>query len=482
VKILVVVHAFPPDGRGGTESYAEAVARGLLARGHEVSVFAGSLEWRERFEQVRGVDSGLPVARVHRSDLYFDHWDKVFEPRVAQLFEEELARARPDVVHLHQWIRLGSDLVRRAAARGVPALVHLHDLFTTCPRVFRVRPDAGPGAGPFDLVTCDEPVGRAACLHCVPRWRFQSDAEIGASIERYAAEAAAEAAAAAVRVAPSRSHRSTLLRFLAPAQPSIEVLGHPRLPSGVQGRGVDAGSPAGRLRLLFFSQLVPIKGAHVLLAALRRLGAGSGVSLDAHGPFATQEYEARLRALAEGLEVRFHGEYAQDEPCRTPADAAVIPTLARESWSFWLDEAGRLGLPIVASAAGAIAERATGRVVLVPPGDEAALAAAIAELRDRPERRRALAAGPAPEGMALEEHLVRVEALLEQAVRRGAPAVPPRPDPAELCFEWDRRELAFRELLRSQGWEETVRGQGAEIERLKREIADLRSEKGGGRS
>ena len=81
MKILVVSHAYPPDGVGGTERYAEAVARGLAAQGHEVRVFTGSLEWRERFtvermvaetaavyERVAGTPHAADTARLSAGD------------------------------------------------------------------------------------------------------------------------------------------------------------------------------------------------------------------------------------------------------------------------------------------------------------------------------------------------------------------------------------------------------------------------------
>jgi glycosyltransferase involved in cell wall biosynthesis len=119
VKVLGVSHAYPPDGVGGTERYAEAVARGLAAQGHAVRVFTGSLEWRERFTVERRVQDQVAVTCVHRDDLYFDSWDKIGHPRVALAFEDELDAWRPDVVHLQHWIRLTDDLVRRAAARSI---------------------------------------------------------------------------------------------------------------------------------------------------------------------------------------------------------------------------------------------------------------------------------------------------------------------------------------------------------------------------
>jgi glycosyltransferase involved in cell wall biosynthesis len=488
VKVLVVSHAFPPDGVGGTERYAEAVALGLAARSHEVRVFAGSLEWRERFTVERSDQRGVPVTRVHRDDLYFDSWDKVGHPRVALAFEDELDAWRPDVVHLQHWIRLTDDLVRRVAARGIPAVVHLHDLFTNCPRVFRIRPARAPGAAAGDVEFCREPFGVDACRSCVPRWKFQGDREIDLSISHYGHAVEAELAAATTLVALSKAQLDDLSLHSAAPRREVEIVNHPWLPGAVDAPVPPARSPAGKLRLLYFSRLAPLKGAHVVLEAMRRLadrdarGGKGGVAIDLWGAFATPEYEKRLRALASGLDATFHGAYSHNDPCRTPADVAVVPTLAHETWSFWLDEAAHTGLPIVASDAGAIAERATGRVRLVPAGDVAALAAALAELRDDPARRDALAAAPGPALVDLQQHLTRIESLLADAVRRGAPrGVPAMARPGEEWLHaWERRELAFRELLRLEQWEEAKRQYEARIRELEALTAQLHSHGGGG--
>ncbi|MFG0316256.1 MAG: glycosyltransferase, partial [Planctomycetota bacterium JB042] len=143
MRIAHAVHGHPPELIGGTELYVARLAHAQRAAGHDARVFAGSVEWREEFEVEDETVDGVPVRRVHRNDLYFDRWDKTYQPFVSDAWDRFLAEVRPDVVHVHHWIRLTSDLVAGAARAGVPAVVTAHDLFPTCPRVFRLKDDAG---------------------------------------------------------------------------------------------------------------------------------------------------------------------------------------------------------------------------------------------------------------------------------------------------------------------------------------------------
>ncbi len=464
----MVAHAMPPEGIGGTEKYVDLVARGLGGRGHDVSVFCGSLEWKPEFEVQRFELDGLPITRVHRSDLYFDHWDKIQNPHVSAVWEEELARLQPDVVHVHHWIRLTFDLARRAAARSIPVAVHLHDLFLTCPRVFRIREEDR---------FCPEKMGPAACVNCVSRWSFQKDAEIHSSLRQYRDCARSETEAATVLLAPSTSHANYIQDQLG-QETTIETLPHPAFPGREVAPGKDAQSPAGKLRLLYFSHLHPVKGPHVLLEVLRQLGPDSGVAMDFWGGFSTPEYESQLRTLAEGLDVEFHGPYEPENLSRQAADAVVIPSLARESYSFWLDEAMALGHPILAARSGALEERATGRVTLFDPRDPGELARGIEALRDHPDQRaRQRSAGAAPV-LGLQEHLDRLESVLRRLKQRSTSWEGSVSEPSNHFHDWDRREAAFAELLRSEGWERALGEQNREIERLQKDLAEAEKIRG----
>lgn len=146
MKVLFAVHGYPPELRGGTEGSTQALARSAAAHGMEVMVVAGSLEHGEEFSISEDVDrdprtgAGVRVRRMHRSDLYFDHWQKLHSDEVGRAFSSILEEWRPDVVHVMHWLRLSDDLVLRAARAGIPSLVTLNDHLSSCLLSLRVHP------------------------------------------------------------------------------------------------------------------------------------------------------------------------------------------------------------------------------------------------------------------------------------------------------------------------------------------------------
>ena len=168
------------------------------------------------------------------------------------------------------------------------------------------------------------------------------------------------------------------------------------LPMGADVDGVratGAGIARSPGRVLFVGRLVEKKGLAVLLEALRAVPAGWSLDVVGDGPL-----RGELEARATGLPVRFLGQATKDDLARAYAgcDLLVAPSVPAASGDqdglpVALLEAMSAGCPVVASRIAGIDEAVvdgeTG--LLVPPGDAAALAAALtrllgdAELRDR---------------------------------------------------------------------------------------------------
>jgi glycosyltransferase involved in cell wall biosynthesis len=139
-------------------------------------------------------------------------------------------------------------------------------------------------------------------------------------------------------------------------------------------------------------RLVPVKGHAWLLKSVPRVLAEvpqACFALIGEGPLAEH-----LRQLAEELaisrRVMFLGARQDVPECLAALDLFVLPSL-NEGMGLALVEAMAMGLPVVATRVGGIPdvvrEGETG--LLVPPGDEKALALAMLSLLRDPDRRRA---------------------------------------------------------------------------------------------
>jgi glycosyltransferase involved in cell wall biosynthesis len=161
------------------------------------------------------------------------------------------------------------------------------------------------------------------------------------------------------------------------------------------------------LRLLAVASVTPRKGHCVLVAALARLTA-----LDWHlrcvGSLTRDPATAAAlrRAIAEhgiGERVTLAGEHPPE--CLAAeyqaADCFVLPSF-HEGYGMAFAEALAHGLPIIAARAGAVPDTVPASAgLLVPPGDDAALAAALRRIIVDGDLRRRLAAGARAAGAAL---------------------------------------------------------------------------------
>ena len=178
------------------------------------------------------------------------------------------------------------------------------------------------------------------------------------------------------------------------------------LPAAVIYGGVDLGRYPMREPLehdgsvVFLGRVLPHKGIHFLVEGLP-----PGVPLHVVGPFSDLAYLERLRALAEGKPVIFHGALPDEEVIGllgramalvhpTPVDAGGSAG-ANELFGLALVEAMARGCPVIASDAASLPEIVEPGIsgLLVPPNRPEAIAAAIAALAADPELWRRLALG-----------------------------------------------------------------------------------------
>lgn len=415
MKVLLVVHQYLPRHITGTEQYVRALARGMRRQGLDARVLAyeplvqfdsPDRLFLERDEIVEDV----PVRRigVHHRQSPNPELRDYENPLAGRLLARFLDEFSPDVVHLFHPRNIGTGAVEEPLLRGLPLVVHLMDFWWICPNYLLWRRDGR---------LCDGPPERGAgCIGCIDPRLEASLAERGVAravkrIGRWPTPPGNQGASA-VRQAHAllgrKEHLIGLLaradRCIAPSRflgriyqehglPSERLL---HLPYGLDPQRFADMPPRKRapgrpqLDIGYVGSISRHKGVHVLLEALQHVDAAD-VRLHLHGSRDSQP--GFSEALVDGItdpRVVFHGPFRPAELGRVLAslDVLVVPSLWYENTPFSVLEALHVGLPVIASDLGGIAEAvANGESgLLFPAGDANALAALLAEIAADPSR------------------------------------------------------------------------------------------------
>lgn len=442
IDVLHVIHQFAPESRGGSESYTLDVAQRQRARGLAVEVLSGSKHWQPRVTLVRDEVDGLPVHRLHRDDLYFDHHAKMWHPGVEAEFGRLLRERQPAVVHVHHWVRLTCNLVEQCWRHGVPAVVTLHDYYTSCARAFRRRP--GDEA-------CRRALSAASCGDCVPRHGYEPAAEIDAGIELFADHYRAELSLAANVLVAVASTADLLAATTGVPRDRYEILPLGYKPRFAGMAPLPPPAAAAPLRFAFWGGVGRHKGVDVLLRAARRLHATHAGRFEVHvlGDAESPEFAAELQQAAAGLPVTLHGAFDAAQLHAARPHVGVFPSTCLETYGLVLDECFELALPCIVSELGALPERAGAGGLRTRAGDDADLAAAMQRFLDEPGLWESLRRQRPQQSPTLDAH---VDALLDVYRRarhapRRTPFVPPVGAERRIAFLQQQRESALARLI-----------------------------------
>lgn len=133
MKLLQVIHGYPPAYSVGSELYTQSLSHGL-ADNHEVHVFTRQEnQFRGEYSYWVEQDDSDPRVTIHNINLARGR-DKYRQAAVDYTFGGLLDSLRFDIVHVGHLNHLSTSLVLEARKRHIPVLFTLHDYWLMCPR------------------------------------------------------------------------------------------------------------------------------------------------------------------------------------------------------------------------------------------------------------------------------------------------------------------------------------------------------------
>jgi glycosyltransferase involved in cell wall biosynthesis len=361
---LVSEHASPLAAIGGVDAggqnvHVAALAAGLAARGHQVTVHTRRDD-ADLPDRVRTAD-GYDVAHVPAGPATVLPKDELLQHMAtfADVLHAEWSATRPDVVHAHFWMS-GLASVQATAGLGIPVLQTFHALGSV---KRRHQGDADTS----------------------PEQRIDLERGLCAGVDHVVATCTDEVFE---------------LRRLGLSSDRVSIV-----PCGVDTAVFTPRGPVAprsdRPRLLVLGRLVERKGQEDAVRALAAVPAAELVVVG--GPEAAELDDdpevCRLRGIAADLGVAdrlvFTGSVSRaDVPGWIRSADVVLAVPWYEPFGITPLEAMACGRPVVATAVGGLVDSVADAVTgdLVPPRDPAALGEALAALLADDERRAAYGA------------------------------------------------------------------------------------------
>lgn len=353
LRVLIGADTFLPHVNGAAR-FAERLAAGLVARGHDVHVAAPSVGHGNSGTFTEVIE-GEPMT-MHRLPAYrflpHDWLTFVLPWRSKHYARRVLDDVKPDVVHIQSHIVIGRGLAREARKRGIPLIATNHVMAENI----------------LDFTTLPDFLDR---IFVKLAW------------------ADAKRTFALTRAVTTPTRRAA--DFL---ESTIDIHGVIPISCGIDRSNYTPDlEPRDANRILFVGRLTTEKGIDVVLHALAQLDPALNATFDIVGGGDQRRNLEQLAAqLGVSDRVTFHG-HASEEDLRslyTRASVFAIASIA-ELQSIATMEAMASGLPIVAANAVALPHLVHDgeNGYLFEPGDADELAARLTDvLTAEPEERR----------------------------------------------------------------------------------------------
>jgi len=390
MKILQVIHGFPPDSMGGSEIYTYYLSK-ELAKQDEVFVFYRIANPdRPEYDMHFTKSNGLNLYAINNTLKLIDSFEKTYKnDSISKIFETFLEEIKPDIIHFQHLMYLSTTLIEEAKKRNIPVIFTLHDFWLFCHLGQLLKLDLSICQGPQD----------SECAGCLPpqlvikgtfekalnllrrsgsifRNRVVQGALLKTFHQHYGKIGYLFQRKRNVQIRNRNIHINKMCSlvdlFISPSnflRLKFEDFGIRKdkimyKPNGFNLELFDTFSKKNsqRIRFGYIGTFIPSKGIHILLEAFNNIKTRKaelrihGTSLSYHQGFI--DYPAYLRSLGKRDNILWFGEYNNHDIAKilSEIDVLVVPSIWYENAPLTIHEAFMASIPVITSNIGGMKE------------------------------------------------------------------------------------------------------------------------------
>lgn len=332
MKVLKVIHGFPPDYMAGSEVYSYHLVKELINQTIDTYVFTRvENEFHEPYRVYNEVYEDITIKRVNKPQRDYLYDDKFFDPKMDSIFKEYLLSVNPDIVHFGHLSHLSTNLVSIAKELNYPIVFTIHDFWLFCVKGQMINQLGEICSGP----------SIENCTKCSPYACNQND------------------------VQRTMTHMRNIIN-------DVDIFISPSLT--LKNFFIDQGVKENKIKYLkygfntekiqfhkkyyekndvinfgFMGRVIPTKGIQVLVEPFNEL---RNTSLSIYGSIGAQ------KRFLESENIKFEGAYTNNtiDDVLSKIDVLIVPSIWYENAPLVIQEAFLAGIPVITSNIGGMAE------------------------------------------------------------------------------------------------------------------------------
>jgi len=352
LRVLFVVHNFPPHWFAGVEIYTFHLATSLIKQGIDVSVLyplhrAGILQPKVEEDCYEGI-TVFRLLSDHTTPQHANLSSQISNEGAERTFTEFLSQRRFDIIHFHHTLSMPFSFIKVARQQGYPVCVTLHDFWFLCVNIHLYNTVSNTiCSGPSSVTEC------ATCL--LNKLRYPASSEEKETLKKWIDARVSNSMDilqnAECVVSPSHYLADIHRNFGLSRTIEISPLGL----NPVKRSSRATGSP---VVFGFLGNIHDLKNVYMLVESFREVcGEARLIYFGAGAPL----YLQKLSNAIEGdARIEYRGGYSPDQLAEVleQVDIVVVPSIT-ENYPLVVREALSAGVPVIASRVGGIPEIVT---------------------------------------------------------------------------------------------------------------------------
>ncbi|MBO7571595.1 MAG: glycosyltransferase [Bacteroidales bacterium] len=343
MRIMIVIHGYPPFYMAGSEVYTYNLAR-ELAKTNDVFVFHRIEDKKlPLYKCFDAEENGIKIRYVNNYEPESPtFYDKYLNPRIDYEFRRYVSLVKPDVVHIGHLSHLSTQIPIIAKREfGLPVLFTIHDFWMFCHRGQLINPE--------NWEICPLP-NTHQCTHCAA-FHYQKPDFVSELIREREEHIKHVIDCIDVFFAPSH----TLEKFFVDMGVDKNKIFYSKYGFNVSKICKRPKQLHDTITFGFMGRIIYTKGVHLLCEAFSKLNGNARLVIWGD---ADNDYGKELISKYTNKNIEFKGSYHTDDLQNVldSFDILVCPSIWLENAPLVIQEAQSAGIPVLTSNKGGMSE------------------------------------------------------------------------------------------------------------------------------